>query len=100
MTIAMYSRTSWREVETGFAVGQMDGEFAGTIERRGDRFVATTGTGEQLGAFRSHAAAEQALERHVDEPQQHVHHPLIASALLSLGIVVAGGAALTALVQL
>jgi hypothetical protein len=63
MTIAMYSRTTWRAVEPDFTVGQTDGEFAGTVARVGVRFVATTNRGEKLGAFRTIAAAERALER-------------------------------------
>jgi hypothetical protein len=63
MTIAMYSRTTWRDVEQDFTVGQTDGEFTGTIERTGDRFLATTNRGEKLGEFRTIAAAERALER-------------------------------------
>ncbi len=62
MTIALYSRTSWREVDTDFTVGQTDGEFAGTVERVDGRFLATTSVGVKLGSFRSADAAQRALE--------------------------------------
>ncbi len=62
MTLALYSRTSWRQVDTDFSVGQTDGEFTGTIERIAGRFHATSNVGVKLGSFRSVDAAERALE--------------------------------------
>lgn len=107
MTIAMYCRTSWREVEENFTVGQMDGEFAGTIERRADRFTATTGTGTELGEFRSAAAAERALERAAEQangrpPQtaRGARESMINSTVLLAGILATGTAAVLALVSL
>ncbi|WP_284231658.1 hypothetical protein [Arenivirga flava] len=63
MDIAVDRRASWREVEPEFAVGEIDGNFAGTIEHRGGEYLATTGLGEALGAFASASEAQVALER-------------------------------------
>ena len=107
MTIAMYSRTSWREVEPNFTVGQMDGEFAGTIERRGNRYAATTGTGTELGQFRSADAAERALERAAEqeggypaESARGKSEMVVSSSVLLAGILATGTAAVVALVSL
>lgn len=66
MSIAIYNRTSWREVAPEFAVGEVDGNFAGTVERVGERYVATNGLGERVGAYRSVETAQRALERAAD----------------------------------
>lgn len=107
MTIAMYSRTSWREVEENFTVGQMDGEFAGTIERRDDGYTATTGTGAELGEFRTAAAAERALERAAEQATgrptrsaRSARDSMINSTVLMAGILTTGTAAVLALVSL
>jgi len=105
MTIALYSRTSWREVEENFTVGQMDGNFAGTIERRDGRFEATTGAGERLGGFRSEAAAQRALERATatltDRPATaSAREALLRTSVLLTGIAATGAAAIMALVTL
>ncbi len=63
MDIAIDRRASWREVEPAFAVGEIDGNFAGTIERRDGQHFATSGLGESLGSFATAAAAQDALER-------------------------------------
>lgn len=108
MTIAMYSRTSWRDVEPDFTVGQTDGEFAGTIERLGARFVATTNVGERLGSFRSRQAAERALERSAvrrgQQPDASAHSPrdvaLLTAAALLTGIAATGALAIASAVAL
>lgn len=107
MTIAMYSRTAWREVEPNFTVGQMNGEFAGTIERVGDRFEATTGIGEALGSYRSAAAAERALERAAEQRPEYTgaatlegRRSVALTACMLAGIVATSAAAITALVSL
>lgn len=63
MDIAVDRRASWREVEPEFAVGEIDGNFAGTIEHRDGSYLATSGLGETLGAFDSAEAAQAALEQ-------------------------------------
>jgi hypothetical protein len=105
MTIAMYSRTSWREVERNFTVGQMDGNFAGTIERRGKKFAATTGTGDQLGTFRSAASAERALERATEAAAgpsavASTRHSLLSTSVLLASIAATAAVAISALVTL
>lgn len=71
MDIAVDRRASWREVEPEFAVGEIDGNFAGTIEHRGGEHLATTGLGEPLGAFATAAAAQAALERAAERAGVH-----------------------------
>lgn len=108
MTIAMYSRTSWRDVEPDFTVGQTDGEFTGTIERIDARFHATTNVGEALGSFRSRNAAEQALERSAVQRGQLVTEPsrsardivLLKASALMAGIAATGAAGIIAAVTL
>lgn len=103
MTIAMSSRTSWREVEPQFSVAQVDGEFAGTVERRGDRFHAVSGTGVVLGDFRTADGAQRAIERAVEERSRAaapVRTEHATSALIALGLAAALVAALGAVVTL
>jgi hypothetical protein len=108
MTIAMYSRTSWRDVEPDFTVGQTDGEFTGTIERIDARFHATTNVGEALGSFRSREAAERALERSAAQRGQQSAEParsardaaLLKAAALMAGIAATGAAGIIAAVTL
>ena len=108
MTIAMYSRTSWRDVEPDFTVGQTDGEFTGTIERIDSRFHATTNVGEALGSFRSRNAAERALERSAVQRGQQTAEParsardavLLKASALMIGIAASGVAGVIAVVAL
>lgn len=86
MTIALYSRTSWREVDTDFVVGQTDGDFTGTIERVDGRYLATSNIGVKLGSFRSVDAAQRALENAAasasgERPTARWQVPVIAASL-------------------
>lgn len=92
MTIAMHSRTSWRAVDATSTIGRVDGTFAGTIQRVGDRFDATTETGRSLGAFASAADAERALERAADLDPQRVHliSRMSRTDALHAGVFIAG----------
>lgn len=93
MSIAIYNRTSWREVAPEFAVGEVDGNFAGTVERVGDRFVATNGLGERIGAYRSAESAQRALERAADLDGVHEY----GRRDVAVAKIVAGAATITAL---
>lgn len=107
MTIAMHSRTSWRAVDATSTIGQVDGTFAGTIQRVGDRFDATTDTGRTLGAFPSAADAERALERAADLNPNRVHvasrmsrPDALHAGVFIAGILATGAVAVLALVSL
>jgi hypothetical protein len=52
----------WPEVEAGFWVAQADGNFGGTVERDGRRFLARDAHGVALGSFPDAARAKRAVE--------------------------------------
>jgi hypothetical protein len=52
----------WPEVEAGFWVANADGNFGGTVERAGRRFVARDALGGELGRFADAASAKRAVE--------------------------------------
>ena len=66
MTIALRTRPAarvrWSRPETDLVVAQHHGEYAGLVERRGARFIATDGLGAVVGTFDSERTARAALQ--------------------------------------
>ena len=52
---------TWAAVDSDVWVGQIDGAYAGMIERSGELYAASGGTGERVGRFETLAEAVDAL---------------------------------------
>ncbi len=91
-------RLRWNRPEPTLFVGQNDGEFAGLVEQRGGRFIATDALGTVIGTFdterRARAALEpDALERSLAAAARRTRiltGATGAAALISTGIAIAG----------
>lgn len=51
----------WLQVESGFWVANVDGNFGGTIEQDGDRLHARDAMGVEVGEFTDVASAKRAV---------------------------------------
>jgi hypothetical protein len=52
----------WLQVEAGFWVANVDGNFGGTVERVGERFHARDAMSVELGVFADAESAKSAVE--------------------------------------
>ncbi len=52
----------WRTVDPTVSVGTRDGSYAGFVDHRGDRYIATDQVGAVVGVFDSESAAQASLE--------------------------------------
>lgn len=52
----------WRTVDPSVSVGTRDGSYAGFVDHRGHRFIATDQVGSVVGTFDSERAAQASLE--------------------------------------
>ncbi|GMA27718.1 hypothetical protein [Arenivirga flava] len=52
----------WRTVDPTVSVGTRDGSYAGFVDHRGTRYIATDQVGAVVGVFDSESAAQASLE--------------------------------------
>ena len=101
MTIALRTRpaarVSWSRPETDLVVAQHHGEYAGLVERRGARFIATDGLGAVVGTFDSERTARAALEPDAVE-RRHTARVARDRVLAGIAGVAATGSTVVAVV--
>jgi len=62
MTTIAAAPILWRAVDPSVSVGTRDGSYAGFVDHRGHRFVATDQVGSVIGTFESERDAQASLE--------------------------------------
>lgn len=97
MTAIAATPILWRAVDDEISVGTRDGSYAGFVDHRGQRYIATDQVGSVVGRFPDEASARRSLEPEAIELalERRVQHERRLAALTA---VLAGAAALLAAV--
>jgi hypothetical protein len=62
MTTIAAGPIHWRAVDPSVSVGTRDGSYAGFVDHRGHRYIATDQVGSVIGTFESERDAQASLE--------------------------------------
>jgi hypothetical protein len=98
-TFALGARSHWTEVEEGFHVGNRGGEYAGSVSKVEDGFVAFDGIGTPVGRFPTVEQARASVDSVVpagEPPAVRVARARLGMTAATIAAGVAGTLLLTA----
>jgi len=87
----------WRSVDPAVSVGTRDGSYAGFVDHRGHRYIATDQVGSVIGTFESERAAQASLEPEAVE-RALARRAQREKRLATITAIAAGGTAIIAAV--